>query len=139
MSGNNLVSGANAHNINTGAAYVFEKIGGTWSLEAKLTAAGGHVNDYFGSAVAIEDDWIVVGAYGVNLQVGSAYAFSRASGTWKQKKQFEPKLHGSPAPDADATNACFGVKGIALQNHTLMVGAAYVINKGAAYVFSDAV
>ena len=51
--------GANAAQ---GSAYVFARSGTTWSQQAKLTAADGAADDWFGNSVAISGDTAVVGA-----------------------------------------------------------------------------
>ena len=77
-----------------GAAYVFVRGVGVWSQQAYLKASNTEVNDYFGLAVAVSGDTIVVGApeessaaTGVNgdgsnnnaSQSGSAYVFLSSS------------------------------------------------------------
>ena len=46
----------------SGAVYVFQRTGTTWTQEAKLTANDGQPTDYFGANLAINNDTIVVGA-----------------------------------------------------------------------------
>ena len=59
-----------------GNAYVFEKSGGSWVETQILSASDGHDNDRFGTKVAVDGDWIAVGAsfWGNNLE-GKAYLF----------------------------------------------------------------
>ncbi|MEJ2212001.1 MAG: FG-GAP repeat protein [Anaerolineae bacterium] len=66
-----------------GAAYVFERNqGGTadnWGQVTRLRASDAANHDYFGYAVAISGDQILVGAYGENgagTDRGAAYVFS---------------------------------------------------------------
>ncbi|MCG3129013.1 MAG: hypothetical protein CHACPFDD_03909 [Phycisphaerae bacterium] len=47
-----------------GAAYVFVRIGTTWSQRAYLKASNTDWYDYFGTSVALSLDTVVVGAYG---------------------------------------------------------------------------
>jgi hypothetical protein len=47
----------------SGAAYVFDGAGGTWTQAAKLTASDGAPDDWFGTSVATYGDVAVVGAY----------------------------------------------------------------------------
>jgi trimeric autotransporter adhesin len=83
-----------------GAAYVFARSGATWSQEAYLKASNTWPSDWFGYAVAITGDTIVVGAHqedstatGVNGNqadnsaefAGAAYSFSRSGATWSQQ------------------------------------------------------
>ncbi|OJJ21024.1 hypothetical protein BKI52_10645 [marine bacterium AO1-C] len=71
ISGNFLVVGARNEDATTndtenfGAAYVFERMsGGNWTQVIKLTAptADRSTSDQFGTSVAIDGNWIVVGA-----------------------------------------------------------------------------
>jgi len=63
---------------NCGAAYVYRFNGSSWTQERKLTAPAGAAFDFFGFAVALNDDLAVVGAYGDDAppDSGSAFAFS---------------------------------------------------------------
>jgi hypothetical protein len=82
IDGDRIVVGAEAGENNgedTGAAYIFRDIGGTWSEVAKLTASDGEDLDSFGCSVVIEGDRIVIGAPGDDSGTGSAYVF-RESG-----------------------------------------------------------
>ena len=91
ISGNNIVVGAyqdDDNGINSGSAYVFTKPSGGWvdTIEtAKLTASDGSAYDYFGYAVSISGDNIVIGAYyddDNGTSSGSAYVFAKPSGDW---------------------------------------------------------
>ncbi len=79
ISGDRLVVGAhqessNATGVNgnqadnsaymSGAAYVFVRSGTTWSQQAYLKASNTGTYDYFGYAVAISGDTVLVGAWG---------------------------------------------------------------------------
>ena len=83
-----------------GAAYVFVRSGTTWSQEAYLKASNADAGDWFGRAVAISQDTIVVGANlergsatGVNGDQfsnsapgsGAAYVFRRSDTSWTQE------------------------------------------------------
>jgi hypothetical protein len=69
---------------NSGAAYVFKRDSGqeTWTEMAKLQASDGSGSAFFGSAVAILNRQIIVGAY----SAGKAYLFDRGLGaeTWTE-------------------------------------------------------
>ncbi len=86
ISGETIVVGARGYdvgsNIDQGAAYVFFKPLAGWedmTETAKLTAFDGDAGDFFGDAVAISVETIVVGApfdeIGANNGQGSAYVF----------------------------------------------------------------
>jgi uncharacterized protein (TIGR03437 family) len=72
-----------------GSAHVFVRTDGWWTRSAQLLANDGAAGDYFGTAVAISGDTIVIGAShkdvnGVKDQ-GAAYVFVRSGGTWIQQ------------------------------------------------------
>lgn len=91
LSGNSLVVGAPGVQSFKGAAYVYQRQGGTWVLARTLQANNGASLDGFGSSVAIDGDWIIVGAPGHESGVGrpsvfdtprrgTAYTFRRDAG-----------------------------------------------------------
>lgn len=77
----------------SGAAYVFERIGGSWVQKQKLVADDGLSFDSFGAAVDVRDDLIIVGAYGRDEGVtdsGAAYIFRRMGSQWEQVAKLRP-------------------------------------------------
>lgn len=65
--------------IDSGSAYVFTRIGTSWSEQIKLTASDGATGDAFGYSVAISGETVVIGAAndGDNgTASGSAYVYS---------------------------------------------------------------
>lgn len=114
--------------VASGSAYVFQEADGVWQQVAKLTASDATSTDYFGCGVAINGDTAVVGAYGANGTVsgsGIVYLFRNVGGVWRQSA----KLEASDAATADR----FGTS-LSLDGTTLLVGASYTANGGAAYV-----
>ena len=84
----------------SGAAYVFVRSGTTWSQQAYLKASNAAAGDWFGGAVAIAGDTVVVGAWredgqatgidgelgaGLAPDSGAAYVFVRSGTTWSQQ------------------------------------------------------
>src|SRR5215813_13243762 len=103
-----------------GAAHVFRLDGGgtdQWIHVATLTpheTAGGA---YFGTALALAGDRLIVGAPGTNVGQGKAYIFERNAGgpdLWGETGQL--------APSDGLSNADFG-KSIALDGEASIVGA----------------
>jgi hypothetical protein len=83
LDGDTLVVGASRDDDNgssSGSTYVFTRDSiGQWSQQQKLLASDGADYDYFGSAIALDGDTLVVGAYGDDdngSSSGSAYVFS---------------------------------------------------------------
>jgi len=118
----------------TGAAYVFTRTGTTWSQQAFLKASNPDTNDYFGTAVAIASNTIVVGApfessaavaangnqadNSLN-KAGAAYVFKRTSGVWTQQAYL--KANNTGAEDVFGTSVAVysGPTGL----ETVVVGA----------------
>jgi hypothetical protein len=87
-----------------GAVYVFVRSGSTWTQQARITAANPGVDDFFGSAVDIDGDTIVVGVSrddssttGSNSspnedapEAGAAYVFVRNGSAWAQQAYLKP-------------------------------------------------
>ena len=110
------VNGSGASNATawSGAAYVFIRSGAVWSQQAYLKAASTAVNAFFGYAVAIDGDSVVVGAYGEASNTGGAYVFSRSGATWSQQKYLQ-------AANAEGSDQ-FGMA-VAIGGGTVVVGA----------------
>ncbi|HEY4055217.1 MAG TPA: hypothetical protein VGM39_01370 [Kofleriaceae bacterium] len=98
---------------NSGAAYVFERVGTGWSQTFKLRATVPNPSDHFGSSSAISADsfTIAVGASGEDgisggvdadptmlgtFDEGAVYLFERAGATWTQTHYVKP-----PTPSED--------------------------------------
>jgi len=114
---------------NAGAAYVFERIGSTWTQRAKLTASNASEFAFFGAALAIDGKTLLVGS----PIAGMADVFGLRASTWTEQAILTA-YDQSPA-DYNA----FG-SSVALDDSTLIIGApldgAGAPNTGAAYVFT---
>ena len=83
--------------VDTGAAYVFGRNGTSWIQQAKLRHRNAVQGDLFGFAVAVYNDTALIGAHGSDAtgpDSGSAYIFTRSSGTWTQNLQLIPNDSG---------------------------------------------
>ena len=118
-----------------GAAYVYTRTGGTWSLQQKLTASDAQYFDDFGYAVAVSGETILVGALlhdgGGLADSGAAYVFTRSGAVWAEQQKLV-------AGDAGAGDL-FG-SSLTLDGDTAVVGAssddtAAGADAGSAYVF----
>ncbi len=94
ISGNYVIVGAlNAQTAATsgGAAYVFIRSGTTWTQQAKLVSSSPSNGDQFGSSVAIDGTYAVIGVMsdevGANNNEGSAYFFHRIGTNWVLEDQ----------------------------------------------------
>ncbi len=74
---------------NQGAVYIYQRSGSNWVEQPRIFASDGAEWDYFGCAVAISGDTLVVGAYaddiGLNEDQGSSYVFVADGGSWVQQ------------------------------------------------------
>jgi len=121
-----------------GAAYVFERVGGMWVEQQKLTASDGLKQDLFGSAVALRGATLMVSApgddIGPNDDQGSVYVFGRTGDLWLEQQ----KVIISTGQQSDL----FGRDGIEIDRGRAVVGARSatvdgVVNKGAAYILVE--
>ena len=70
ISGDTIAVGAslaNTPSADAGAAYVFVRNGTDWTQQQKIIALDSDVQDYFGAAIAVHGDRMVVGAWGVDV------------------------------------------------------------------------
>lgn len=116
ISGNTAVVGApdsGANNNLAGAVYVFVESGGVWTEQTKRVASDGFPWDYFGEALAISGNTLVVGSSS-NGPAGAVYTLSRSGGTWTEDQKLFPA-------DPNAGDG-FG-KAVAISGATTVVGA----------------
>lgn len=157
IDGDTIVVGAQSQGSGSGAAYVFTRAGSVWSQQALLKASNQEERDFFGSAVSISGNTIVVGATqesssasGVNgnqsdngrYASGAAYVFTRSGSAWTQQAYLKASNPGvydlfgsSVAIDGDtlavgATSEDSSSTGV---NSTPNTSASF---SGAAYVFT---
>jgi hypothetical protein len=122
---------ANTSAAYAGAVYVFKRSGGTWAPQAYIKPSNTRAFFYFGSALALDGDTLVVGAQGedsnargVNqnqantsaTNAGAAYVFTRSGATWSQQAYIK------------ASNTASGNEfgyAVALAGDTLVVGSPY--------------
>jgi len=125
ISGSTVVVGAPTKNANSGAAYVFGRVSGTWIQQQELTAPDPAAFS-FGRYVVAAGSTIVVGAAG--LGGGVAYVFTRTGAGFG----FQQRLQASDK----APNSFFALA-MAIDDSTLVVGSpGKNSNTGATYVFT---
>lgn len=137
ISGNTIVAGtfyAVSSADRFGSAYVFEKIGNTWTEQAKLKASDEAEWDFFGETVSISGDTIMIGANrddDAGTTSGAVYVFEKSGTNW-----IEQKLTSSDA----STNDGFG-SSVFLVGDMALIGAPGADDDagnriGSVYVFS---
>jgi len=93
ISNGRILVSAHPKDASAGAAYVFEKIAGTWQQTAKLLPNDPKSGASFGYSLDLDGDRAVVGAIGADgsfISDGAAYVFELEQGTWQQKAKLVP-------------------------------------------------
>lgn len=84
----------NDNGDSVGAAYAFERIGGTWTQESKLLPGDVGTNARFGFSIAIEGETALISARGdnsVDVDVtGTTHEYERVKGSWTRASTFGP-------------------------------------------------
>ena len=99
---NTVVIGSPGEDSGSGAAYVFTKTNNVWSA-VRLTASDRANADSFGRWVAVDGDFVVVGAWQDDdggTDSGSVYVFTKPSGGWVDATE-TVKLTASDAAEDD--------------------------------------
>ena len=118
-----------------GIVYIWERnASGIWIEAAELLASDRANNDYFGCAVAIDDNIALVGAFGQDdfgSSSGAVYAFERdGNGDWSEVQKF---------CSSDCTAGDLFGKTIVMSGDTAIISAdredVIVQNEGAVYQF----
>ena len=112
-----------------GAAYVFARVGTSWSQEAYIKPSNTLSGSFFGVSIALAGETLVVGAYGEASKAknvngdetdasagfaGAAYVFARAGTTWSQEAYVKASNTRAGAQFGEA---------VAIAGDTLAVGA----------------
>jgi hypothetical protein len=151
ISGDTALIGAwfayNGPGLGSGAAYVFDRSGSSWTQRARLRGESSFKVDRFGQSVSLDGDLALVGAPHSGPAVsdtGTAYAFAREGSEWSQVLEFV----GSDADDSanfggavsfDGEGALFGAvfdTSVASQSGSAFVGTVYP-PPGTGYCFGD--
>lgn len=118
-----------ASTTNAGAAYVFTRSSGVWTLEQKIIPTGSSAriaDDHFGSSVSIDMDSIAIGAAGQGYdaaganaltEAGAVYIYTRTAGVWTQQQKLV-----ATGTNARMSGDEFG-NSVSLSGNTLAVGA----------------
>ncbi|WP_204345530.1 T9SS type A sorting domain-containing protein [Psychroserpens algicola] len=149
ISGNTIVVGCSLETLDAsggnelasaGAAYIFERnSNGVWNEVQKLVASDREVGDTFGRSVAIDGDYLVVGADfedAIANAAGAAYVFKRDSnGNWNEMQ----KITASNGATSDRFGFSIDIEGnriiVGCPFRSFMVGSTNVPSGGGAYIF----
>ncbi len=112
--------------FDSGAAWVWRRVGGRWTAEQELLPSDGFTSGHFGSAVDLEGDRAVV----ASPTRDRVYVFERAAGVWTERAILQAS-DGASGDDFGAS--------VSLSGDRLLVGAPRHTDlgalSGAAYVF----
>ena len=118
--------------VDSGSAYVFERVGNSWVDTTKLTASDGATGDFFRVSLTVSGNVLAVGALGHDggdlASSGATYVFERLGGVWVEVA----KLTAGDAATGDTFSGS-----VAASRNTLLVGARgdHLGNPGSAHVF----
>lgn len=133
ISGDTIVVGAENHRDVRGAAYIFERVGDTWTQSAALTAVNGAPNSHFGNSVAVSGCTAIVAEdehYNQWSETGSMHIYQKLNGIWVEISE----AFASDGATFDRFGCSVGVSG-----NTVIVGTKgdddLGIYSGSAYVF----
>ena len=142
---------------NTGAVYIFERIGSTWNMVQKIAYEATDLslsdNDLFGESLALSNDGniLFIGAGGNDTgddteerNRGAVYVFTKEGGDWAQTDKIDNN-HSLLQDDLDVNRLTKGDRfgsSIAIDDdNNLYVGAKNDITggnrKGAVYIFTE--
>jgi len=119
--------------IDSGAAYVFVRLGDSWIQQQKLLTSDGSQGNQAGWSVDLDGDTALIGVWlddDNGLFSGSAYVFVRENDVWTEQQKLLP---------ADgATQERFGI-GVSVSGDTAIISAmvddAQGAESGSAYIF----
>lgn len=123
---------ADGNQVDSGAVYIFERTGTSWTQTTKLVDASGLNLDQLGSEVAVEGEVVVVGAWSaeetpIDAASGQILTFRKVGNQWHQAT----KVQASDKKANDALGWSVSISG-----GVIVSGARGVQSgAGAAYVF----
>jgi hypothetical protein len=137
ISGTRCIVGAQQDDeadTDAGAAYVFDRSGGVWTQQAKLTADDAGAGDFFGVSASIDGDYAIVGAPqhdGGSTGEGAAYVFHWNGSLWEQQDKLTAGAFATASAGFGDSVAIHGDYAIV----SAPVESDYATYFGAAYVF----
>jgi hypothetical protein len=112
----------NERGFNAGAAYVFLSFNGSWLFNSKIMHTEMADNSRFGSAIAMDGSYMVVGAPGLQNSMGGAFIFERIATQWTQVSRHQG-IFASVGHQAGAS--------VDISGDTVMFGAPEAYTHGA--------
>jgi len=132
-----------------GSAYIFNLNGSVWTETQKIVDSDRWVGEYFGYDVAIDDEYIIIGATQENLDTsaanfisdaGGAFIFRNNGGVWQESEKITAYVrseddHFGNSVDISADVVIVGASG---EDHDAD-DANTIYGSGSAYVFSSGI
>ncbi|MBL0040640.1 MAG: Ig-like domain repeat protein [Xanthomonadales bacterium] len=143
IDGGTIVVSDHNRSSSTGRAVVYTGADATWTVQQTLSASDGQPSDFFGHALSIVGDALLVGAYqadlGSNIDRGSAYRFTRSGSVWTQIDKY---LASDASTTSESEHFGFDVcltPGAAVvgapQDEVVVAGPSTLQDAGAVYVY----
>jgi hypothetical protein len=136
IQGNLLVVTARKNDAEKGSAYVFEKKGKGYAYKASLEASDSADGDYFGQSVALQGNFIVIGARNTagadGATAGGFYLFRQKGGQWIEVTKMTPP----GGKNDDQYGFAIAIKGDTIVVTARRADPAGVKNAGAVYIYS---
>jgi hypothetical protein len=133
-----IVIGAPRHDYSRGAVYLYRPESGGYTEVAVLKSSDRYFSDNFGTSVAIDNDWIAVGADKHPNATGTVYIYRMMDSDTETGPTGATELAKITASD-DADGNLFGAS-VAMDGPILVVGADGDADNGelsgAAYIYS---
>jgi FG-GAP repeat len=129
-----LVAGAPQHNVQAGAAFVYQRTGTTWSAPVTLShqLINTDVSPHFGTSVSIYKNEIIVGSpdetdlnLGIpNSPYGRVYLYRKQTGVWNNIFDIMPGSYGNVPTNSIPLLTKFG-QYVALYDRYMIVAAPF--------------
>ncbi len=130
LNGTTLVVSAELKDSAKGAVYIFEKGATEWTQTGKLLSPNPDGNNYFGSDIAIDDDYLIVGESNGEVNTnnsGVAYIYKKDSnGSYALRATLEP--------DGEVSSSNYFGESVAISGSRVAVGAP---NNNAVYIYEN--
>jgi hypothetical protein len=124
LNGSIAVIGSNGDDIasavDQGSAYIFTRVGSTWSQTQKVMGSDSSIGDNFGGSVAVRQGAVIAGAYlgdvDSTMDPGTAYIF-----TDPEQPTPTPSITPTPGPMATVSGRVLTSTGVGLRNAKVTV------------------
>lgn len=140
ISGDTVVIGASGDDddgLDSGSAYIFQRMEGVWSQEAKLSTISATDEQYFGNHVSMYGDIVSISAAPADSFLfggGSAYLFGRSGTSWIQRAKLETDVVENIFGENDLIPVAISLDTVIIGG--LEVDTAVPTTQGATYIYA---